>query len=80
MENYVVENITEITLGLLADVEDLVAIKVEPEIAPYVLPKGNGYFESSFPEYITSEDGIPVSCEVRVHLRTVSTRDRKSVV
>ncbi|WP_151835274.1 hypothetical protein [Acinetobacter junii] len=53
--------------------ENEVSVKIQPEISPYVLPKGIGYFESSFPDYITSEDGVPVSCEVRVHLRTVST-------
>ena len=62
MEDYIVELPLE------------VSIRIEPEISPYLLPQGNGYFQSSFPDYITSEDGVPVSCEIRVHLRTISTQ------
>ena len=50
----------------------------------HVLPRftlsGIGYFKSTFPEHITSVDGVPVSAEVRVLLRNHPNKDYDMLV
>lgn len=44
-------------------------LKMQVHYDRYVVPKGNGYFASVFPNYITNIDGVPVAAVVRVLLR-----------
>ena len=50
----------------------------------HILPRftlsGIGYFKSTFPEHITSVDGVPVSAEVRVLLRNHPNKDYDMLV
>ena len=50
----------------------------------HLLPRftlnGVGYFKSTFPEHITSVDGVPVSAEVRVLLRNHPNKDYDMLV
>ena len=50
----------------------------------HVMPRfrlgGVGYFKSTFPEHITSVDGVPVSAEVRVLLRNHPNKDYDMLV
>ena len=50
----------------------------------HILPRfrldGVGYFKSTFPEHITSVDGVPVSAEVRVLLRNHPNKDYDMLV
>ena len=44
-------------------------LKIQVHYDRYVVPKGDGYFASVFPNYITNIDGVPVTAVVRVLLR-----------
>lgn len=50
----------------------------------HILPRftlsGIGYFKSTFPEHITSVDGVPVSADVRVLLRNHPNKDYDMLV
>lgn len=42
------------------------------EIVPFTPRRGNGYFSGGPPDYVTSVEGVPVACTVRVILRRSS--------